>query len=60
LVLDEILLFIDRYRLFSLGLSIVDVEILAGAALADSDIMTADKRLQRARDYLRRRGPKVR
>ena len=45
---DEILQFIESKRLFSSGLSLVDVHLLASTLLTKALLWTADKKLHRA------------
>lgn len=42
----EVLAFIDRHRLFGLGIGYVDVHLLAAATLSAAPFWTRDKRLQ--------------
>ena len=49
---DEVLQFIDRYRLFGTGLGYVDVHLLTAAALTFSGLWTRDKRLRAAAEKL--------
>jgi predicted nucleic acid-binding protein len=45
---DEILFFIERYRLMGRGLGLVDVHLLASSTMTGGPIWTADKNLRLA------------
>jgi len=45
---EELLLFIERNGLMSMGLGLVDVHLLAAAVLAEVSLWTLDKRLKQA------------
>jgi hypothetical protein len=49
---EEVIQFIDRYRLFGVGLSYVDVHLLTAAALTFCAIWTRDKRFRAAAERL--------
>lgn len=42
---DEVLFFVERHKLMGRGLGIVDVHLLASAAMGGASIWTADKNL---------------
>ena len=59
---DEVLVFIDRHRLYGKGIGYVDVHLLAGVALTQgAALWTRDKRLRAAADSVgcayKERGP---
>lgn len=43
--LDEILIFVKNFRLYSRGLSLVDVELMASALVCEAELVTFDRRL---------------
>ena len=45
---DELLLFVERERLWGRGLSVIDVQLLGAARLARATLWTRDKRLGHA------------
>lgn len=49
---EEVLDFIDRYRLFGTGLSYVDVHLLTAAALTFCSVWTRDRRFRTAAEAL--------
>ncbi len=51
---DEVLGFIERYRLYGKGIGYVDVHLLASAAIDNARIWTADRRLLMAARELNR------
>ncbi len=46
--LRELLRFIERFRLYSRGLSLVDVELIASALVAEARLITLDRKLRAA------------
>lgn len=44
---DEVMAFVDRYRLHGSGLGWIDVHLLASARLGRASLWSADKRLRR-------------
>lgn len=50
---SEVLLLIERARLYGVGLGVVDVHLLASALLSDAELWTRDQSLAKATEKLR-------
>lgn len=51
--MNEFLFFVERNRLFGVGIGFVDVHLLASAKLSGIPLWTADKRLKEATRHLK-------
>jgi predicted nucleic acid-binding protein len=51
--LSELLEFIEEHRLFGLGLSLIDIQVLASTLLSDAQVLTRDRAMQGAAKKLK-------